>query len=360
MKPVYLVGEMGRGGQERQLRYLLLEWRKLNQPCGLIIWVTNKEYDADLKELLEAGVDVLSLESIGLINKFRLGRKFIKSNGGTLLHSYTFYLNFYTSILGWLCGIPAIGGIRNRLLITLELSGQMRFILSSLFPRKKIANNRLYQRDLRFPFSNWMYKNTQIVTNQLDMKNRPLVPVNPKNPIQSCSVARLYAEKDIPMLIEALRRAKLAGFKFKHRHAGKGPLLDTLLSQVALAGLDEDVEFVGELENTKEFVQSADIFLHSARSEGYPNVIMEALANGRPVLTTQCGDAEDLVQNGVNGYCVPVGDIGTYTEQLKLLLQNPEGLRKMGSESYRIAMENFNLTKLAHDTRQAYFNFEIE
>ncbi len=270
MKPVYLVGEMGRGGQERQLRYLLLEWRKLNQPCGLIIWVTNKEYDADLKELLEAGVDVLSQGSIGLINKFRLSRKFIKSNGGTLLHSYTFYLNFYTSILGWLCGIPAIGGIRNRLFITLELSGQMRFILSSLFPRKKIANNRLYQRDLRFPFSNWMYKNTQIVTNQLDMKNRPLAPVNPKNPIQSCSVARLYAEKDIPMLIEALRRAKLkTGFKFKHRHAGKGPLLDTLLSQVALAGLEEDIEFVGELENTTEFVQSADLFLHSARSEGY-------------------------------------------------------------------------------------------
>ncbi len=86
---------------------------------------------------------------------------------------------------------------------------------------------------------------------------------------------------------------------------------------------------------------------------------MEALANGRPVLTTQCGDAEDLVQNGVNGYCVPVGDIGAYTEQLKLLLQNPEGLRKMGAESYRIAMEKFNLAKLAYDTRQAYFILKL-
>lgn len=359
MKPVFIVGEMGRGGQERQLRYLLNEIRKKDQSCALVIWEPSEAYLKDVRELESIGISVLRHSESSIMKKLRNTRSFIKEQEGTLLQSFSFYLNFYAGILGILCGIPAIGAIRNRLFITYESDGGIRFFLSSVLPRLKISNNRLYQKGLSFPFLKLLYRRTQVVTNQLDMTPNSYLRKTPSDIIQTCSIGRLYPEKDLFLMVDAISRMIADGNSIQHKHAGKGPLLEELKSYVSSKGIEDYFNFVGELEDINEFLASSDLFLHSSRAEGYPNVIMEAMANGKPILTTRCGDAEDLVINDLNGFSVPVGDIDQYTEKLIYLVRNADKLEEFGRNSFKLAKEKFAIENLLLDTYAAYEKFGI-
>lgn len=359
IKPIFIVGEMGRGGQERQLRYLLKEIRKAGKNCSLVVWEPSERYLKDIQEIEALGVRVLRHSHSGLRQKLSVTRRFVREESGSLLQAYSFYLNFYTCILGILCGIPAIGAVRNRLFITYESIGFLRFFLSSLFPRKKISNNRLYQKGIRFPFLNAMYRHTLIVTNQLDMAGKDFQYRPVSHQIISCSIGRLYPQKDLFLLIDAIAAIRSEGLGIEHRHAGKGPLLNELKKYALKRGVEDCFLFVGELDNVDEFLSDSSLFLHSSIAEGYPNVIMEAMANGKPILTTRCGDAEDLIEEGFNGFTVPIGDLKAFTEGLHYLIEHVNELNQFGQNSFTLAKKKFDLKNLMLDTYKAYANFNL-
>jgi len=359
-KPVFIVGEMGRGGQERQLTYLLNEIKREGQSCALVIWEPSDKYLDDIVALQSIGVEILRHTEPGVLRKIVKTRKFIKDNSGTLLQSFSFYMNFYAWLIGLFSRIPAIGAIRNRLFITHESDGIIRFFLSSLFPRKKITNNRLFKEGLKFPLINLLFRNTIIVTNQLDMSGRAYCKPNLSSVIKTCSVGRLYPEKNLFKLIDSISNMIEDGYLINHRHAGKGPLLKSLEAYVIEKKIESHFHFIGELGNVEYFLRSSDVFLHSARVEGYPNVIMEAMANSKPIITTRCGDAEDLVESDFNGFCVSIGNVEAFSIKLKYLLDNQGLIEKFGRNSFNLAREKFNLPNLRIDTFNAYRNFGIK
>lgn len=129
-------------------------------------------------------------------------------------------------------------------------------------------------------------------------------------------VGRLAREKDLPTLLAAARG--LAGAEVWL--AGDGPLRQTLESQAAGA----PVRFLGGVppDRIALLLREARALVLCSTSEGVPNVILEALAHGRPVIATPVGAIPELVRDGVNGRLVPVGDAAALAGAMRELLDD--------------------------------------
>lgn len=247
-----------------------------------------------------------------------------------------------------------IGGIRNRL-AQYRTSGFIRFWLCSLFPVLKISNNRKYQVGFANPMVKVIYSRTAVVTNQISVP-----PIKPDRDFtsdqvfQSVSVARLYPEKNIPLLLHGIANAVNAGVQINHVHAGTGALHDELVELRDQLGIQDHFRFLGEVDNIPSLLCSRNLFIHSSRYEGFPNVIMEAMCYALPIITTRCGDAEELVHNGVNGYFISMVDPMNLTSKLVHVQSNWDILSSFSENSYNMAKEKFGLEKLATHTMEAY------
>ncbi|MDR5780137.1 glycosyltransferase family 4 protein [Caballeronia sp. LZ065] len=125
-------------------------------------------------------------------------------------------------------------------------------------------------------------------------------------------VGRLSAEKGINTLVEAFRMLKERVADAELRIVGTGPLGNQLKQQVADAGLQDSVHFLGSLQDeplSREYFGATCMVLPSVR-EPWGLVTNEALAHGCPVLVSEsCGCVPELVVDGVSGYAFPAGDV---------------------------------------------------
>ena len=97
---------------------------------------------------------------------------------------------------------------------------------------------------------------------------------------------------------------------------GDGPLWTALHQRAQDLGLLPDgVAFLGRRNDVPALLGSADMLVLSSDHEGCPNVVMEAMAARRPVVTTPAGDAGVLVEDGVSGYVVPFDDVEAMADQ---------------------------------------------
>ncbi|OFW52524.1 MAG: hypothetical protein A2163_08240 [Actinobacteria bacterium RBG_13_35_12] len=103
------------------------------------------------------------------------------------------------------------------------------------------------------------------------------------------------------------------------------------------------------------FLTNADIFIFPPREpEGHPWVIVEAMAAGLPIISTDQGAITESVIDGVNGFIVEKQNPHQIAEKIKLLIENPELRIKMGKESRRLYEENFTEEKMVERLTQAF------
>ncbi|MEW6387034.1 MAG: glycosyltransferase family 4 protein [Thermodesulfobacteriota bacterium] len=170
-------------------------------------------------------------------------------------------------------------------------------------------------------------------------------------------VGRLHRLKGLDLLFKALAGAKelMRERPAKLYLVGDGPeegSLRTLAQRLAIADL---VVFTGKLSGErllKEYL-SADLFVLPSLSEGQPLTLLEAGAARLPVIATAVGDNHLLVQDQVNGYLIPPGDLTALREKMVQALKN-EGLKELGEAGYRLVKENYSLDETARQTYAAY------
>jgi glycosyltransferase involved in cell wall biosynthesis len=125
------------------------------------------------------------------------------------------------------------------------------------------------------------------------------------------AVGRLTSAKDYPTLIYAFAKLR------KQRAArllilGEGELRSELESQISHTGLSEDIALPGFVENPFSYMRRAAVFVMSSAWEGLPSVLIQAMACGTPVVSTDCASGpSEILENGKWGRLVPVGDVDT-------------------------------------------------
>jgi len=122
------------------------------------------------------------------------------------------------------------------------------------------------------------------------------------------TVGRLVEQKNLPLLLEAFSRV-IEKMDARLVILGEGPLRGTLERKVAALGLERAVKLSGFMTNPASAYNSADLFVLSSDFEGFGNVIVEALACGVPVVSTDCPSGpREILSDGEFGALVPCGD----------------------------------------------------
>jgi colanic acid/amylovoran biosynthesis glycosyltransferase len=146
-------------------------------------------------------------------------------------------------------------------------------------------------------------------------------------------VGRLSEQKGQLLLLEALGRLAAEGVPLEMALAGDGPMRGVIDQQMRRLALEGRVRITGWLSNdaVRREILAARALVLPSFAEGLPVVLMEALALGRPVVTTYIAGIPELVENGVNGWLIPAGSVDGLAEALREVLRAPvERLEQMG------------------------------
>lgn len=97
---------------------------------------------------------------------------------------------------------------------------------------------------------------------------------------------------------------------------GMGRLQEDIIKKVDDLNLKNRVKFYGQINNVKEVMIEHDLIVLSSHTEGFPNVIIEALSVGLPAVTFQVSGAKELITDGFNGFVVPHNDLVGFKEKI--------------------------------------------
>jgi glycosyltransferase involved in cell wall biosynthesis len=139
------------------------------------------------------------------------------------------------------------------------------------------------------------------------------------------SIGRLGEQKGHLVLIDAVARLAREGVPFELSLVGDGPMRPSVERRIAEHGLDGRVRILGWKSNEevrRALLESRALVLPSF-AEGLPVAFMEALALGRPVVTTFVGGIPELVEPGVTGWLVPAGAVDPLAEAIREVLRLP-------------------------------------
>jgi glycosyltransferase involved in cell wall biosynthesis len=160
------------------------------------------------------------------------------------------------------------------------------------------------------------------------------------------AIGRLWPQKDYPLMVQAFH--PLANAPARVAIAGRGPLLDELKQQAHQLGIASRVMFLGVRQDVAALLSAADGFVLSSAWEGMPNVIMEALASGVPVVATRVGGVPELVENDKSGFLVPAGDSGALTQAMRRLMSlSADQRRQMGQHGRDHIAAHYSLPAMA-------------
>lgn len=159
-------------------------------------------------------------------------------------------------------------------------------------------------------------------------------------------IARLLRQKGIAEYAEAARLVRQRHPHVRFRLAGwldENP--DSISAHELQAWVEEGtLEYLGRLDDVRSALADASVFvLPSYYREGIPRTLLEALAMGRPLITTDAPGCRLTVSDGENGYLVPVRDAHALAEAMERFIARPEMLARMGAASRCLAEQHFDV-----------------
>lgn len=166
-------------------------------------------------------------------------------------------------------------------------------------------------------------------------------------------VGRLVKEKNLPCLLRALATLDPAQRPWIAL-AGHGPLHDSLDTLRHELGLEGDVRFLGERDDTARLMQAADFLVLPSMMEGMSNVLMEAMAAGCPVIASDVGGNPELVEDGVTGLLFPDNDHARLAEAILRLTGDPALCRHLASQSAGRIRERHSIDAMVAGTVAVY------
>ena len=168
-------------------------------------------------------------------------------------------------------------------------------------------------------------------------------------------VARLDPVKNVTALIRAF-----AGIDRDTAHrcrlllVGDGPELAELKRLVGALEIEARVVFAGMRRDIPECLRMMDIYVQPSKFEGVPNAVLEAMAAGLPVVATDVGGVCEIVEHGISGFLVHLGDDKALSNRITELVRDPAKSNNMGSAGRKRVKERFSMKKMISDYEGLY------
>lgn len=182
---------------------------------------------------------------------------------------------------------------------------------------------------------------SSLIYNGVDVP--PRAPASPRrDPPRILCLGRLVRDKGFDLAIDALATIRLRAPEARLVIAGDGPERGALEQQAAALGLAGSVDFTGWVAPGEVEARIADATLLAmpSRTEGLPNVALQAAAGGRAVVASRVGGLPEIVRHGETGFLVDL-DPAALAHAIACLLEDPTGLDRMGLAAWRRAHDVF-------------------
>ena len=343
------------GGTERMLSYLVrgLDKEKFNVSIACL---THGGAVAD--ELSADGFDVTALNMKGKLDFGVLARLYqlIKEKKVSILHTYLFHANFLGRIVGKLAGVPVI--ISSERIMGLEgkhrmIANKLTSPLASALSCNAEAVKKFMVEEIGLPAAKITVIHNGVDTEKFGIsidKNKVREKLGISADEVTCiTVARLDGQKGIEILIDAAKKNP----KIKFLIAGDGPLREELENKSKSKG-SENILFLGLRRDIPELLQAADIFILPSHWEGFPNVVLEAMAASLPVIATNTSGTPEAVIDGETGMLVKPGDARQLAEAVKHMSSEPELMKEMGKRGRERAVKFFSLEEMIKKNEELY------
>ncbi len=209
-------------------------------------------------------------------------------------------------------------------------------IISDRIDPKSYGYGRIWRflRNITYPFSSFLVVQTKAVLQRYPRfvsRNAVVVPnfVAPQPECGEdrggsaliCAMGRLSEQKGFDVLIRAFARLSVNFPDWSLEIWGEGEERRNLEKLIVELDISEKVQLPGFSQSPYNVMKRSDLFVLSSRYEGFPNVLMEAMACGLPVISTRCPfGPEEIVRDGENGILVPVDDVDALASALVALM----------------------------------------
>jgi glycosyltransferase involved in cell wall biosynthesis len=351
---LYIVGQLRAGGLERQLCYLLKAMDRDRYRPAVAVW-RFREDDVYVRYLRQMQVPIFSpLRGTSGFGKLRWICDLAKQLDPEVIHSYSFHTNFGAWYASFKTNATSVGSVRSDIRYAMLDCGFCLGHLCLRWPRTQIINSFSAAKEARRLRGPFVPKQTVVVRNAVDLEYFTPTPMpNCKRPTV-VGIGSLFPVKRWDRFLMAAYRLRQQGLDFSVRILGEGPQRESLQERTKDLKLRDCVEFIGQSDNVPALLSEATFLAHTSDSEGCPNVVMEAMACGRPVVATDAGDAPYLVEDGKTGFVVRRGDDNALRERIGILIKNRGLCERMGERARERAEADFGLERLVKGTLAAY------
>lgn len=167
-------------------------------------------------------------------------------------------------------------------------------------------------------------------------------------PISFLLIARLIREKGIFEFVEAakLLRGKHKGVTFRllgPLERGPAGIRESQVEEWRRSGI---IEYLGKTDDVRPYIADASVYVLPSYREGVPVSVLEAMAMGRPIITTDAPGCRETVREGENGFLVPVKDSVALSRAMERFIAEPAMVEKFGKRSLEIVRERFDVRKV--------------
>ena len=356
-----LAGSAAYGGGERYLELLFDHLDPARYRALLIC----PEPGPFVERMEKRGVETHLVHLAPLFNPFALWRltRLLVRERVTILQTHGTRANFYGRIAGRLAGVPVIISTVHNSLKDYEVSafrqGLYAFLLRLTLPivHRIICVSDANRRDV-FEECPAAAAKMQTVYNGVDPAAFPSHPDRKKvrkelgivsGPVL-VMIARLTAAKGHRYLLQAVPHLLKTWPELCCVFVGAGELRDSLHRMAIDLGVEQACRFVGARDDIADILAAADVVVLPSLSEGFPFVLLEALAMGCPVVASRVNGVPELIEDHKTGLLVPPRDPQALQAAIHEVLSDPTAASKMGAVGRTVVRERFTVHRMVADT----------
>ncbi len=345
---------------------LILQLKQLGHDVHALI----PDYDF-LPEVEDLGIsyDLIQLSRTGVdpwsdFRSYRMLKRLIRCYNPDIVYSYSIKPVIYGSLAARACNVPMVAAMITGMgyLFTGETLRQrlLRRVASMLYRRGLSAADRIFFQN---PDDLALFRSLNIITGRdehkivrtngsgINLERFPQspAPAPPEAPLAFLMIARLLQDKGVREFVRAAE--KLHSSYPEVRFQVVGPH-DPTLPHALPAGEVEQwkrngvVEFIGGVKDVRPYLKTCSVYVLPSYREGTPRSVLEAMATGRAVITTDTPGCRETVIEDDNGFLVPVRSADALASRMEAFIRSPDLIAAMGRNSRKLAEEKYDVRKV--------------